>query len=579
MALSGSVNTNTFVLESGNPGRYYKLSWTANQNIVNNTSTITWKLTAEGYTGYYAERYVYVNIAGQNVFSKTERVYRYGREDENKQVATGTLTLTHNSDGTKAFSVELGAEVYYNLTGNAPNITGSSSFTLDTIPRASTVTCTSVNIGSAPTITITKAVSSFTHTLKYSFGSLSGTIVEKTSASTYTSWTVPTTFYAQIPNAKAGICIITCETYNGSTLVGTKTTPFTATASESLCKPTFNLTLSDANATAYGLTNDRSNKFIKYHSNVTYNTGAASRNSATLVSQKITCGGVSKTTATGTFNNVESATFLLTATDSRGYTSTTTVNKTLINYVHLTSNIDANLSTDGVLRLTLSGNYFNGSFGSQANTLTLQYRHKTSGGSYTSWQPVSASPSGNTYSAVISIGGFDYRNQYTVQARAVDKLENKESVEVSVRSVPVFDWGENDFAFNVPVSIQGASVPSIVDQDTDGDWSYRKWSDGTAECWCTKTFENVSVTNTWGSLFTSGMIPGSNLALPSGLFITMPTVITSLSTTALGGILMAPGGTGGNTTSATYTGALEIARGTGSAGTYIINYHVKGRWK
>lgn len=565
-----------------------KVDWSSTQNITANTSNLTVNISLVAASGYYinssAQKNIILTINGT---AYSDKCYVGLDRGETKVIYTKTVSgIAHNADGSKsvAISVDIDFNVAFSGETATRHIITSGTATLDTIPRASTVACTSVNIGSNPTITITKAVSSFTHTLKYSFGPfnspLTGTIVEKTSASTYSSWTVPTSFYAKIPDAKNGICTITCETYNGNTLIGSKQTTFTATAAKSLCDPVFSLELTDANEITKALTGDASNKFIKYHSNVSYNTNAAPRNSATLKSQEITCNGVKRTTATGTFNNVESATFTVTATDSREYTSSYTTTKTLIDYVRITSNIEANLSTDGVLTLKLNGNCFNGSFGARTNTLTLQYRYKNGSG-YSAWTTVSdssVSRSGNTYSTTVTVSGLDYRNQYTVQARAMDLLETKNSVELSIRSLPVFDWGENDFAFHVPVTINNATVPSIEAQGTSGDWYYRKWSDGTSECWCTKTFE-VSVTNTWGSLFTSGMIAGSNLALPSGLFITMPTVITSLSTTALGGILMAPGGTGSNTTSATYTGALEIARGTSSAGTYIINYQVKGRWK
>ena len=100
--------------------------------------------------------------------------------------------------------------------------------TLDTIARASTVTATAAVVGSQSTITISRKSSSFTHTLEYEFGSLTGTITTKTT-STSVKWTLPTSFYAQIgasATSKSGT--ITCKTYSGSSLVGTKTCSFTA---------------------------------------------------------------------------------------------------------------------------------------------------------------------------------------------------------------------------------------------------------------------------------------------------------------------------------------------------------------
>lgn len=115
-------------------------------------------------------------------------------------------------------------------------VAASGTHTLDTIPRASTVSATNTNLNSASTITITRASSSFTHTLTYSFGSTTGTIVSKTT-STSVSWTPALTLANQIPNAVSGTCTITCDTYNGSTKIGSKTCTLTLTVPASV-KPT-----------------------------------------------------------------------------------------------------------------------------------------------------------------------------------------------------------------------------------------------------------------------------------------------------------------------------------------------------
>ena len=91
-------------------------------------------------------------------------------------------------------------------------------------------------MGSANNITITRASSSFTHTLTYSFGSATGTIATKTT-STSVSWTPPTSLASQIPNSTSGSCTLTCYTYNGSTLVGTSTATVTLSVPTSI-KPT-----------------------------------------------------------------------------------------------------------------------------------------------------------------------------------------------------------------------------------------------------------------------------------------------------------------------------------------------------
>ena len=105
-------------------------------------------------------------------------------------------------------------------------------------------------MGSATTISITRASSSFTHTLSYSFGSTSGTIATKTT-STSVSWTPALTLANQIPNALTGTCTITCETYNGSTKIGSKTCTLTLTVPSSV-KPTItSLTAARVNGDVY----------------------------------------------------------------------------------------------------------------------------------------------------------------------------------------------------------------------------------------------------------------------------------------------------------------------------------------
>lgn len=124
MALSGSVSTNKY------DARYYELSWTATQSIAKNTSTVEWTLKAKGDAGaWYAERTLKVVLAGQTVLSKTDRVERY-----DGVVATGSVTLTHDTTGNKSFDVSVDVAIY----GTSVNATADETFTLDQIPRYGT---------------------------------------------------------------------------------------------------------------------------------------------------------------------------------------------------------------------------------------------------------------------------------------------------------------------------------------------------------------------------------------------------------------------------------------------------------
>ena len=453
MATSGIIKTD--VLDDS----YFWVQWSQNsQNIEDNSTIINWSCGFHPGHKYYtnAIRMSSVVINGVEVYSGG--TYSDITDYKDRTFASAVLKIAHTPDGSKSFTIS-GFSGWIYASGNT--YASSQTFTLPTIPRASSVSCSTANIGSNATITINRASTSFTHTLTYSFGSLSGTIATKTS-STNVSWTIPTTFYGQIPNSKSGTGTITCDTYSSSTLIGSKSTSFTATVSESASKPTLSPTVSDSNSTTTALTGN-SSKFIKYYSNASVATGAQARNSATLKSQKITCGAKSITSASGTINAVESGSFTFSATDSRGYTTTQTLNKTLIEYIKLTCSLNAGApTTAGVATLKISGNYWDGTFGAVANTLTVQYRYKIQGGSYGSWTTVSATKSNNTYNATATISGLNYQTTYVFQARAVDKLATINTDEQARRTTPIFDWSKNDFNVNGTLKINNTNIFDLI---------------------------------------------------------------------------------------------------------------------
>ena len=453
MATSGIIKTD--VLDDS----YFWVQWSQNsQNIEDNSTIINWSCGFHPGHKYYlnAIKMSSVVINGVEVYSGG--TYSNITDYQDRTFASAVLKIAHTPDGSKSFTVS-GFSGWIYASGNT--YASSQTFTLPTIPRASSVSCSTANIGSNATITINRASTSFTHTLTYSFGSLSGTIATKTS-STNISWTIPTTFYGQIPNSKSGTGTITCDTYSGSTLIGSKSTSFTATVSESASKPTLSPTVSDSNSTTTALTGN-SSKFIKYYSNASVATGAQARNSATLKSYKITCGAKSITSASGTINAVESGSFTFSATDSRGYTTTQTLNKTLIEYIKLTCSLNAGApTTAGVATLKISGNYWDGTFGKVANTLTVQYRYKAQGGSYGSWTTVSATKSNNTYNATATISGLDYQTTYVFQARAIDKLATINTDEQARRTTPIFDWSKNDFNVNGTLKINNTNIFDLI---------------------------------------------------------------------------------------------------------------------
>lgn len=138
--------------------------------------------------------------------------------------AYGECTVTQNADGTKSITLAWTGDVSF--SGSVGMLTGSATISLPTIPRATTPSVGTLTMGSASTITLSPASSSFTHTLRYQVGAASGTIVTKTS-STSVSWTPALTLANQVPNATTAVGTLYCDTYSGSTLIGTKSVSIT----------------------------------------------------------------------------------------------------------------------------------------------------------------------------------------------------------------------------------------------------------------------------------------------------------------------------------------------------------------
>ena len=461
MALSGSFTGST-----ANQYITPKIVWSATQSVTANTSTVTAKLyysksslsnTATGGYGAYK-----ITIDGKSKsFDNVYVVLNPGGGDV--LVGTFSVTISHNADGTKKPTIS--ATGY--ITGTTMSSTSiSKTVTLDTIPRTSSVTATDANIGGKTTISITRAASGFTHTLTYSFEGLTGTIATKTTE-TSIAWTVPTAFYAKIPNDPSGKCTITCTTYSGSTAIGTDTATFTATAAEATNKPSVSVAAVDTNSAVIALTGSNK-RIVKGFSDVKVTTTAEPKNSAKISSVSVTCGVATKSGTSVTFDDAESATIKAVAKDSRGYSNSATASGlTLVNYIvpTIVETITRESPTSNVVKISAKGNWFNGNFGAKQNTLKVQVRYKPkSQSAYVDadkYVDMTVTTNGNTYTAEVTLSGMEYTNAYSIRIRASDAIHVYngtiaepvyKNTEIK-KGVPVFDWGEEDFQFNVPVNM------------------------------------------------------------------------------------------------------------------------------
>ena len=199
------------------------------QDEVNNRSVIKLRLQARSTSSSY-KPYGYSQTSHIDGTSFSSATYDFRSTNTWQTFATtGNITVEHNADGT--YNTTKSGYFTSTATGTRPKRGDASvQVVLPTIARASNITVNDANIGSSTNITINKANASFTTTLEYSTNNSTWTtIVTKTSNQVY-GWTVPTSFYSLIPNAKTLTCYFRATTYSGDTNIGTTTAQATFTA-------------------------------------------------------------------------------------------------------------------------------------------------------------------------------------------------------------------------------------------------------------------------------------------------------------------------------------------------------------
>lgn len=451
------------------------------------TLTKDWQLIAQTYLGTSGGNlYVrlYARYSEQDITNNRTYVYyqarsyyensTYIRDDQGTIAISGT-GASNQSDGctrpTTGESVSVTTEgwVSHNSDGtgsangsasiNFPNWgwsgTASDSFTLPTIPRASGIACSSPNIGDAATITIDRKSSSFTNTVTYKIGSLTGTIADKTSDTVllFPTDSIKEQIYALIPNERKAQGTVYCTTYNGSTQIGdTQSAIFNLYAFEDDCKPDISATIVDTNTNVTDITD----KFIKYISKPKVTINATAKNSATITNYSINLNdGQTSNLQENTFDTIGSNKITVLATDSRNYSNSKEYELDMIDYIKLhinTISITRPEGTSNEAILNCDGAYFNGSFTDDvSNTLTATFKYRLSGATeWTDGGSITPTIENNTFKFIdLSLGNiFDYNEEYQFKIILQDKFMIVGNLDADIITLPkgqeVIAIGDNE---------------------------------------------------------------------------------------------------------------------------------------
>lgn len=381
------------------------------QNVANNTTSLKVSLqlgraVVSSYLYSYNTNY-YINIGSDSSGTQSISTWTWDPATAGswKEIASRTVTVSHNADGTK--SVNISAK-WYNTGVTPSEATVSGSVTLTTIPRATTPT-TPINatMGSSVTISLPRASSSFTHKLTYTFGNASGTISNSAGASV--SWTPPLSLANQVPNATSGTGTITCKTYSGSTLIGTKSVSFKASVPSSVVPTISSVSISENTS---GIS-AQFGGYVQSKSTLKVVTSASGARGSTISKIAVTVNGKSYSGASVTTSALTSSgtlSVVTKVTDSRGRTATNTQSISVLAYSAPSGSVSG-LRSDDLGTADPNGEYllynyrFTISPVGNNNTKLVQLQYKQTASS--SWTVLLTDTS--TYSDTVS-GGLSASN-------------------------------------------------------------------------------------------------------------------------------------------------------------------------
>ncbi len=488
--LLGSAATSTY-----SQLRLYGKYNSQNEATLKSNITLQLRLYGNGGSGSFSSGTARINSSSSSLGSTS---YTKGKETTLK---TLTYDVQHDSNGNYSASVS----GFLHTTSSAmTDKTITQTIIVPQIKAKSKATATPnpADIGSTITINTNRVSSSYTHTLTYAFGTLSGTIGTNIGAST--TWTIPTSFYAEIPDAALGVCVITCQTFNSSgTSLGTTTLNLMIQA---FTPPIIN-SISYASTDALTLSLADSSTLISGVSTGTLSVNATAQNSATLSSVDFAIANneiigtdtsiSGQTTATGTFSGTfSSPTIMAYVYDSRNnYAVSSNYSYTFIDYVQLSVDSGATLkrpsqTDDFVVIESYEAKLWQGNFGQQTNSLTLQYRyklHSDADSSYSAWTTIPSSAiTLDSTNMTYSISNYQlpatlsHTEVYDIQFQATDLIMTTEpytyTIKLGIPNFAVFPnhlYFGNDYVFD---STSGSPKlnPSCIDFDDTG-WRNFSW--------------------------------------------------------------------------------------------------------
>lgn len=370
--------------------------------------------------------------------------------------------IAHNDDGTKSITISGSVTAPSGTSFGGQKTSGSGTFTLDTVPRASAITSAgNITLGNACNVKWTPASASFRYKLKFSIGSWSYTTgaihPNRKTAYTEIGYLISLEAASQIPNGKTGTMTATLYTYSDAAAtkqVGNASSKtFTVTVPDnSNTKPAVSMTLTPVSS----LPSAFAGLYIQGKTKVKATLSATGKYGATIKSYSMKVDGISHGSGDSYTSDYLSTygnkTVYGYATDSRGFTGSKSQAINVIAYskpkitVSVCGRCDANgnLSSSGTyLKIKAARSYSTvTSGGVQKNFCLIRYRYKAaSAASYSAWTTILARDTLTTNQVETGalLGGvLAVDTSYMVQVQAIDDVGEYAETTISVPTDVVY---------------------------------------------------------------------------------------------------------------------------------------------
>lgn len=429
-----TLNSNYQLVASKNTSTYSTLRLYAklnSQNVGNNTSNITLqaRLYGNGGAGSFSSGSIKTTTTENN--STTSLGNTSYKKSSETTLKTWTTNVSHSSDGNYTNKTITAV-----LTSTAsPNGTASGTITIPQIKRASVLNKPSDFTFSTNSnlihITYTEYVASYTADLYMKINGSTFATRSNISSGSYVTFTSSelNTAYGLAPNTSTPTVTFELVTKNGSTQIGNSSTQTAiGTIPSSLLPSISSVNLSDY----YGYKNTYGS-YVQGKSKVNVSINASGSTGASITSYSTTINGQTiqgQNITTDYISTSGTNSYSVTVTDSRGRSTTTSGNYSVLAYTRPTINDFRITRCDSTGNETDEGNYIklnvNATITSLNNVNTKNFKIEYKLYSASTWTTLLTYNSGYTYTLTNSIqSGFSSSNAYDLRLTATDSFEQQ----------------------------------------------------------------------------------------------------------------------------------------------------------